>query len=47
MQESVEDIPGVDEDLVLDILYSKESERFLKIKELIITSTMYKQDLKK
>ena len=30
MQESVEDIPGVDEDLVLDILYSKESERFLK-----------------
>jgi hypothetical protein len=30
IQESVEDIPGVDEDLVLDILYSKESERFLK-----------------
>ena len=30
MQESVEDIPGVDEDLVLDILYSRESERFLK-----------------
>ena len=30
MQESVEDIPGVVEDLVLDILYSKESERFLK-----------------
>ena len=30
MSESVEDLPGVDTDLVTDILYSPESERFLK-----------------
>jgi hypothetical protein len=30
MSESVEDLPGVDTDLITDILYSPESERFLK-----------------